>query len=93
MVSWFESAMEESEKYIEAMSDCIPEIKEKRKTMSNADKIRSMDDAELADLFSKIDKGWDAICGSYISMKPGVLICGRDDFGKQILKWLQSEAE
>ena len=60
---------------------------------SNADRIRSMTDEELAELFSKIDKGWDVICGSYISIKQGVLICGRDDFAKQILKWLQSEAE
>lgn len=56
MVSWFESAMEESEKHIKAMSDCIPEIKDKSKPMTNADKIRSMTNEELAELFSKSTK-------------------------------------
>ena len=60
---------------------------------TNADKIRSMNDEELAEFLRKIDKGYDSVCGNYAYLQKGVVICGRDDFGEQILKWLQSEAE
>ena len=89
MVSWFESAMEESEKYIEAMSDCIPEIKEKRKTMTNAQKIRSMTDEELAEFINMVSNdSMDTITGY-----------GTKDYSvtwesqRDTMKWLQSEAE
>lgn len=88
MVSWFKSAMEESEKYIKAMSDCIPEIKDKSKPMSNADRIRSMTDEELANFLFGIDNYWD----------DGQLIVRIEDYALNaskgdILEWLQMEVE
>lgn len=61
--------------------------------MTNAQKIRAMTEEELAEFLRKIDKGYDSVCGNYAYLQKGVVICGRDDFGEQILKWLQSEAE
>ena len=52
-----------------------------------------MTEEELAEFLRKIDKGYDSVCGNYAYLQKGVVICGRDDFGEQILKWLQSEAE
>jgi glutaredoxin 2 len=92
MVSWFESAMEESEKYIEAMSDCIPEIKDKSKPMSNADKIRNMDDAELAEFLEQFE-----VCShcEYSDKERCTFEnpCVHEFATAMALKWLQSEAE
>lgn len=59
-----------------------------KKVTTNADKIRSMDDAELADFLYGIDFYDDD--GEYIIKIGGITI---DDRKEDILDWLQSEAE
>lgn len=64
-----------------------------KKIQTNADKIRSMSDEELAEFLEGINKGYDISYGDYISMNEGIFISDRKDLSKEILKWLQSEAE
>lgn len=60
---------------------------------TNADRIRSMTDEELAEFLRNINTGYDISYGDYISMNEGIFISDRKDLAKEILKWLQSEAE
>lgn len=69
------------------------EVRKELGIQTNADKIRSMSDEELAEFLEGINKGYDISYGDYISMNEGIFISDRKDLSKEILKWLQSEAE
>lgn len=63
--------------------ECEPDYKP-----TNADRIRAMSDEELAEFFNKFDN----ICGM-CSKNIGCFIVDTDRCKKNILDWLQSEAE
>lgn len=61
--------------------------------ITNAMRIRAMTDEELAEFLEGINTGYDISYGNYISMNEGIFISDRKDLAKELLKWLQSEAE
>ena len=61
--------------------------------MSNADRIRAMNDEELAEFLEGTNRDYDISYGDYFSTKAGDFIFSKKDLSKEILKWLQSEAE
>lgn len=61
--------------------------------ITNADKIRSMSDEELAEFLREIDNGHDITHGDYFHTKDGDFIFSRDDINAKMIQWLQSEAE
>lgn len=67
--------------------------KEYVKKQTNADRIRSMDDKELAGFLRGIDNGHDITYGDYFHTKDGDFIFSRDDINAKMIQWLQSEAE
>lgn len=60
---------------------------------TNADRIRAMSDEELAEFLEAINRDYDISYGEYFSTKAGDFIFSKNDLAKEILKWLQSEAE
>lgn len=76
-----------NDKNLEPCKDCVP----KKKT--NADRIRAMDDEELAEFLEGTNRDYDISYGDYFSTKAGDFIFSKKDLSKEILKWLQSEAE
>ena len=60
---------------------------------TNADRIRAMNDEELAEFLEGTNRDYDISYGDYFSTKAGDFIFSKKDLSKEILKWLQSEAE
>jgi hypothetical protein len=52
-----------------------------------------MCDEELAEFLGGVNRDYDISYGDYFSTKEGAFVFGKNDFAKQLLKWLQSEAE
>ena len=61
--------------------------------MTNADRIRAMSDEELAEFLEGVNRDYDISYGEYFSTKAGDFIFSKTNLGKEILNWLQSEAE
>ena len=64
-----------------------------RKIVTNADKIRAMNDEELAEFLEGVNRDYDISYGDYFSTEAGDFIFSKKDLAKEILSWLQSEAE
>ena len=71
-------------------SDC-PE--HESRILTNADRIRAMSDEELTEFLEGVNRDYDISYGEYFSTKAGDFIFSKKDLSKEILKWLQSEAE
>lgn len=78
---------------LEFFNSTFPKARKEYNIQSNADRIRSMDDKELAGFLRGIDNGHDITHGDYFHTKDGDFIFSRDDIKAKIIQWLQSEAE
>lgn len=73
---------------------CIHSATEHFRPMTNADRIRSMSDDELAEFMASIKSGHDLSFGDYINFDNGEFLCSINKPVKyKIHEWLQSEAE
>lgn len=71
---------------------CTQNAIDKYTLMTNAEKIRSMSDEELAEFLSSINTGRDIGIGyDYFSAKGGILIESNKNLIKKVQDWLQSE--
>lgn len=76
--------------HMEQVSQICSDFKPKQ---TNADSIRAMSDEELAEFLEGTNRDYDISYGDYFSTKAGDFIFSKKDLSKEILKWLQSEAE